>query len=327
MNSNSENATQMDAGGGGSAKAAWILLALAGALAAASIAYNVLASPETPTQVASSPDAPPSIEQLRETAESSSGDADPWAELAFAHFERGEFGDAAKAYREAVGIDGEAAVLWSALGESLVYASDQQDAAADPLPEEAVAAFEKAVAIDPSDPRARYFLAVKKDLAGDHEGAIASWLDLLKESPVGAPWERDLVQTIQQVGKLNDIDVEARLAKAMEGRLPPIAVPGSGGVAGAAASEGVRGPTQEQIDQMSALSADDQQAQIKAMVASAEAKLQEDPANLDRWVMVMRSHAMLGNPAKAKATLEAAVAANPGNEAALRQQAQALGIR
>ena len=59
----------------------------------------------------------------------------------------------------------------------------------------------------------------------------------------------------------------------------------------------------------------------------AEAKLEEDPSNLDRWVMVMRSHSMLGNAAKAKATLEAAVAANPANEAGLREQARALGIQ
>jgi len=149
----------------------------------------------------------------------------------------------------------------------------------------------------------------------------------LRESPVGAPWERDLVRTIEQVGKINDIAVEDRLAQAMEGRLPPIAVPGSGAVAGAGAAGGLGGPTQEQIAAASQMSPEDQQAQIRAMVASAEAKLADDPGNLDRWVMVIRSHAMLGNAAKAKATLEAAVAANPQESEELRRQAQALGIQ
>jgi cytochrome c-type biogenesis protein CcmH len=121
--------------------------------------------------------------------------------------------------------------------------------------------------------------------------------------------------------------VEARLAKAKEGRLPPIAVPGSGAVAGAAASDRVGGPTQEQIAAASALSADEQQAQIEGMVAMAEQKLKDDPGNLDRWVMVMRSHSMLGNAGKARATLEAAIAANPGNADQLREQARALGIQ
>ena len=323
MNSENENKPQSSS----SAKAAWFVLGGAAILAAASIGYNVMSTPDEPEAVVASGEAPPSIEELREAAEQSETLADPWADLAFAHFQRGEFGDAAAAYEKPVAIDENAAVLWSAMGESLVYAEDAAVADADPLPAAAVAAFEKAVEIDPSDPRARYFLNVQKDLQGNHEGAIAGWLELLAESPVGAPWERDLVLTIEQVGKMNDIDVAERIAKANEGRLPPIAVPGSGAVAGEAAAPSVGGPTQAQIAAAQSLTAEEQQAQIEGMVAMAEQKLADDPTNLDRWVMVMRSHTMLGNAARAKATLESAVAANPENEAQLRQQARSLGIQ
>ena len=323
MNSKSENTTEKRSG----AKAAWVLLGGAACLAAASIGYSLMSAPDSPTVAAQSPDTPPTIDELRAAAQGGSGGAEAWADLAYAHFQRGEFADAAKAYDKALAIDPEAAVLWSAMGESLVYAEDARVADADPLPASAVAAFEKAVALDPSDPRARYFLLVQKDLAGDHEGAITGWLDLLSESPIGAPWERDLILTIEQVGAVNNIDVTQRLAKAQQGRLPPIAVAGSGTVAGEAASGSVGGPSAEQIAAAQSLSAAEQQAQIESMVAMAEAKLEEDPSNLDRWVMVMRSHAMLGNAAKAKATLEAAVAANPENEAGLREQARALGVQ
>ncbi|MEO0463456.1 MAG: tetratricopeptide repeat protein [Pseudomonadota bacterium] len=331
MGSNSEKSSNVtDAStseSAGGAKAAWALLGVAGLLAAGSIGYNIYSASKPAEAVVASEDAPASIAELREAAEASSGDVDPWTKLAFAHFEREEYADAAKAYQRAVTIDDSVAFLWSALGESLVFANDQQSANADPLPDEALEAFKRAVALDPTEPRSRYFLNVAKDLSGDHEGAIVGWLELLKESPVGAPWETDLVRTIQQVGKIHEIDVEPRLAKAMEGRLPPIAVPGSGAVAGEAASASVGGPTQDQIAAASALSADEQQAQIEGMVAMAEQKLKDDPTNLDRWVMVMRSHAMMGNPGKAKATLEAAVAANPENEAGLREQARSLGIQ
>ena len=323
MNSENENKAKNATG----AKAAWILLGGAAILAVAAIGNNVLSAPEEPPVVTADGEALPTIEELREAADQSSEQAEPWADLAYAHFQRGEFGDAATAYQKAVEIDDQAAVLWSAMGESLVYAEDAASADADPLPAAAVEAFEKAVAIDPSDPRARYFLLVQKDLSGDHEGAIDGWLELLAESPAGAPWERDLILTIEQVGKMNDIAVTERLAKANEGRLPPIAVPGSGAVAGEAAAPSVGGPTQAQIAAAQSLTADEQQAQIEGMVAMAEAKLADDPSNLDRWVMVMRSHSMLGNAAKAKATLEAAVAANPENEAGLRQQARSLGIQ
>ncbi len=331
MTSDSENATQTAKPAApeksGGAKAAWALLGVAAIVAAGSIGYNVLSTPSSETVVMAGADAPPSIAELRKAAEAAGDNADPWAELAYAHFLERDFAAAAQAYKRAVAIDDSEAVLWSALGEALVFANDAGSADANPLPPEAVAAFEKAVVLDPSDPRARYFLNVKKDLAGDHEGAVAGWLALLAESPVGAPWEPDLVRTIEQVGKINDIAVEARLAKAMEGRLPPIAVPGSGAVAGAAASGDVRGPTQDQIAAMSSMSSQDQQAQIRSMVASAEAKLKDDPGNLDRWVMVMRSHSMMGDAAKARATLQAAIAANPENADQLRQQARALGIQ
>lgn len=323
MNSENENKPQSSS----SAKAAWFVLGGAAILAAASIGYNVMSTPDAPETVAATEETPPSIEELREAAEQSEALADPWADLAFAHFQRGEFGDAAAAYEKAVAIDENAAVLWSAMGESLVYAEDAAVADADPLPAAAVAAFEKAVEIDPSDPRARYFLNVQKDLQGNHDGAIAGWLELLAETPIGAPWERDLVLTIEQVGKMNDIEVADRIAKANEGRLPPIAVPGSGAVAGQAAAPNVGGPTQAQIAAAQNLTAEEQQAQIEGMVAMAEQKLADDPSNLDRWVMVMRSHTMLGNAARAKATLESAVAANPENEAQLRQQARSLGIQ
>lgn len=323
MNSENENNPQSSSG----AKAAWFVLGGAAILAAASIGYNVMSTPDAPEVAAATGEAVPSVEELREAAEKSENQADPWADLAFAHFQRGEFRDAAAAYEKAVAIDENAAVLWSAMGESLVYAEDAAVADADPLPAAAVAAFRKAIEIDPADPRARYFLNVQKDLQGDHEGAIAGWLALLAESPVGAPWERDLVLTIEQVGKMNDIEVASRLAKANEGRLPPIAVPGSGAVAGEAAAPSVGGPTQAQIAAAQSLTAEEQQAQIEGMVAMAEQKLVDDPTNLDRWVMVMRSHTMLGNAAKAKATLESAVAANPSNEAQLREQARSLGIQ
>ncbi|MEO0698274.1 MAG: tetratricopeptide repeat protein, partial [Pseudomonadota bacterium] len=268
-----------------------------------------------------------SIESLRAAAEASEGGFNDWTALAFAHFQRGEFADAATAYERALEIEPGDAVIWSALGEARLYAEDAATRDADPLPKAAMDAFRKAVELDPSDPRARYFLATEADMNGRHEEAITSWLALLSETPVGAPWERDLIRTIEQVGQINEIDVTQRLAKAMEGRLPPIAVPGSGQVAGAGASGNVGGPTQAQIAAAQSLSSEEQQAQIEGMVAMAEAKLADDPSNLDRWVMVMRSHSMLGNAAKAKATLEAAVAANPENEAGLREQARALGIQ
>ena len=238
-----------------------------------------------------------------------------------AYFQTQQFDDAAAAYRRALAIAPGEAVLWSALGETLVLASKR-----DPLPPEALDAFRKAVSLDPDDARARYFLAAKKDIDKDHEGAIAAWLDLLAESPQGAPWETDLVRTIEQVGQMNRIDVAARIAKAQGARKPALLAPGSGSVAGAAASPALRGPSAADVAAARTMKPSDQRDMAEGMVAQLEARLMNEPRNVDGWVMLMRSRMTLGEPARARAALDAAVKANPGAAAQLRQQAAALGV-
>lgn len=302
-------------------KAGWVLLGAALLLAAGSIGYNIYEGAGGTQDGPAAAEGPRSIEELRAAAEASTGAADPWAELAFAYFQQGDFTDAAAAYRRAVAIAPDEAVLWSALGESLVMAS-----ARDPLPTDALAAFEKALSLDATDPRSRYFMAVRKDLDKDHEGAIAAWLDLLADSPQGAPWEADLVRTIEQVGQINRIEVAERLAKAQARRTPAILAPGSGTLAGDAASPTVRGPSAADVAAASTMKPSEQRSMAEGMVAQLEARLQQDPKNLDGWVMLIRSRMTLGEPAKAKAALDAAVKANPGEATELRAQAAALGV-
>lgn len=305
----------------GTSRAGWLLLGAAMLLAAGSIGYNIYeGSGGSPAPAV--PDGPATIEQLRAAAEASKDDAGPWSDLAFAYFTQGEFAEAASAYRRAVAIDPEVAVLWSALGEALVMGS-----ARDPLPPEALAAFEKALALDASDPRARYFMAVKKDIDKDHEGAIAAWLDLLADSPQGAPWEADLVRTIEQVGQINKIEVASRIAKAQTERKPALIAPGSGSVAGDAASPDVRGPSAADVAAARQLKPSEQRDMAEGMVAQLEARLQDQPKNVDGWVMLIRSRMTLGEPEKAKAALAAAVKANPGAAAQLRAQAEAMGVQ
>src|SRR5690606_25933941 len=107
---------------------------------------------------------------LERRVEAEPHNAAAWQELGFAYFELGRFDDAATAYERATQAEPAGAVLWPSLGEARVMASER-----DPMPPAARQAFRKALALDREDPRARYFRAVEKDLAGDHQGAIANW--------------------------------------------------------------------------------------------------------------------------------------------------------
>ncbi len=142
-------------------------------------------------------------------------------------------------------------------------------------------------------------------------------LALLKDTPAGAPWEANLRQTIEQVGKINDIPVEAKLAEATEGRPKPPEL---------TAGNAIPGPSQEQIAAASAISPGEQRNMAEGMVESLDAKLKANPNNPDGWVMLMRSRMTLGQPEKASQALKDAVAANPGEAERLRQEASALGV-
>ena len=115
-------------------------------------------------------------------------------------------------------------------------------------------------------------------------------------------------------------------AKAQEGRGPAIIAPGSGSVAGDAASPNVRGPSAADVAAASSMKPSEQRTMAEGMVAQLEERLKTQPKNPDGWVMLMRSRMTLGEPAKAKAALDAAIKANPGDAAELKRQAAALGI-
>ncbi|MGL3822133.1 tetratricopeptide repeat protein [Sphingopyxis sp. R3-92] len=239
--------------------------------------------------------------------------AEAWTALGAARFDLGDFKGAATAYEKGVAIAPESAGLWSALGEARVMASDR-----DPMPANALEAFQKAIALDAKDPRARYFMAVKKDIGGDHKGAIDDWFALLADTPQGAPWEADLRRTIEQVGQIHKIDVAPQLATTRPRALTADEMP--------VAARAIPGPSRSEMEAASQLPKGQQDAMIEGMVSGLEAKLKADPTNVDRWIMLMRSRMTLGETAKAAQALKDGIAANPGAAGRLKAQAQLLGV-
>lgn len=295
-----------------------IALGLAALAAAFAVGFAIsrdgghdAAMPAPPSST--SPALPQSIEALERQTADSPGNPLGWQALGLAYFGEGRFADAVRAYEKATALDGQKAILWSALGEARVMASKT-----DPMPKEAAADFERAIAIDAKDPRARYFLAVKKDLGGDHAGAVDDWIALLQDSPADAPWRGDLVRTIEQVGKINRIDVAPRIAAADRNAPAPV-MP--------IAARGIPGPTAQDLAAASKIPPGEQRGMAEGMVSRLEARLKGNPRNIEGWVMLMRSRVTLGEPDKASQALRDAIAANPGEAGVLRDQASMLGVR
>ena len=299
----------------------WGVLALGLALAAvvAALAWRGVSNePDAPA--APAPAALGSIAALEARVAQNPKDGAAWSALGFARFAEGRYDGAAEAYAKAVERDGSSAVMWSALGEARVMASQR-----DPMPAAALGAFRKAASLDAKDPRARYFLGVHRDLGGDHRGALNDWLALLRDTPPGAPWEADLVRTIEQVGKINTLDTAPQLAAADAAR--KAAFPPAAAAPGLTAARSIPGPSQDQLKAASAMTPGQQRAMADAMVASLEAKLTANPSNIEGWVMLMRSRQSLGQTDAARKALADAKAANPGAAPRLEAEAGVLGIR
>jgi len=245
------------------------------------------------------------ISSLEDRLKANPNDAEGWQMLGWSLFQTQRYAEAAMAYKRATALKPDNSSYWSLLGESLVTAGNGT------VPAAAREAFDKAVALDPKDPRARYFIGVSKDLAGDHNGALDDWFALLKDTPTGAPWETDVVRTIDAVGKKNRIDVAGRLAA-----LRPAGV----GIPPA------NGPDPEQARAAAQLPPGQQQALIAGMVERLATKLKEEPNNVEGWIMLMRSYATLGRANDAGVAYRSALAANPAEKAQLDEAAKTLGV-
>ncbi len=254
------------------------------------------------------------IAELEAKLKKNPKDAEGWRMLGWAFFQTERFAEAASAYGRATQLAPTKGEYWSSLGEALVLAGKGD------VPADAKAAFTKAVALDNKDPRARYFLGVSKDLAGDHKGAVDDWFALLADTPSGAPWEADVRKLISDVGARDKIEVASRFAA-----LRPPAAQGGSLVATAA----IPGPSPAEMRSAAALPKGQQDMMVQSMVEKLEGKLKANPANTNGWIMLMRSRMMLGETAKAGAALASARAALGADAAALsliNQAASELGV-
>jgi cytochrome c-type biogenesis protein CcmH len=257
------------------------------------------------------------IADLERKLEQSPNNPAGWRMLGWSYFETGDLMRSAAAYRRAAQIEPGNAENWSSLGEALQTASTD-------ISPEAAEAFERAIRLDRTDPRARYFLAVQKDLKGEHEGAVADWIALLKDTPAGAPWEADLRRTIEQVAAKQKINIT--------GRMPAPSAGGSSagaGSSGSAATAAIPGPTPEQLASASSIPPAQQSEMVKGMVDRLANRLKSNPKDANGWMRLMRARMVLGDTDAANQALQSGLAAFKGDAAAqaqLNRAADELGV-
>ena len=206
-----------------------------------------------------------------------------WDVLAPIYFRTGRVQDAAIAYGNAIRLLGSTARREAGLGEALAMENGGRvtDAAAE--------AFRKALKLEPDDPKARFFLAVRMAQAGDGKAALQAFRELERKAPPDAPWLPAVRNEIASLGG-------SASGGSGEGRAQP-APPGN--------------PTAGEMAAAGKMSAGDRTAMIRGMVTRLDAELARQPDNLAGWKRLVRSYMVLGEPAKAKAALGRALKAFP----------------
>jgi cytochrome c-type biogenesis protein CcmH len=194
-------------------------------------------------------------------------DADGWGLLARSLMRLDRAADAVPAYQRAIAASATPnAQLDAEYAEARVVAANGQ------VDDGALALFNRLHAADPSNPQARYYIALAKAQKGDTVGALADWRALVADSPKDAPW----LATVQQ-----------RIADASG------AGGGSGSVA-AVSPPDAPGPTAADVSAVASMSDADREKMIQGMVDGLAARLKQTPDDVEGWRRLARAYTVLG---------------------------------
>jgi cytochrome c-type biogenesis protein CcmH len=306
----------------------WVAIAVAGVVAlAATGLYSVLGRPDLSTAhgvQAAQPqtdasghpiaDVATMVAELEEKMRANPNDPKGWNMLGWSYSTLGRPADAAKAYARAAALDPANADYVSAEGDALV------NAAQGTVTPDALAAFQSALKIDPTDPRSRYYLALHEDQQGQHDQAMADWIALLKSAPPGAQWAGQVRDFVERTAQQRHID--------LTGKLPPVA---SAAAMPPDASQQTppSGPTPDQVQSASQMPAGDRAAMIHQMVDRLAGELKTNPHDADGWMRLMRARMVLGVTDKAAAAYDdarVAFAKSPNDLDEIKKAAQSLGV-
>jgi cytochrome c-type biogenesis protein CcmH len=270
--------------------------------------YGELGSPNIPGQPAFSrtttatPEGHQSIASLVGQVEAhlaaNPSDGPGWEVIAPVYMRLGRFDDAVQAWRKALTLNGDTATRESDLGEAMVAGANGV------VTDDAKAIFQRAVALDEHEPKARYFLGLAEEQDGNRDAAAKTWRALLQDSPPDAPW-LGFVQ-----GALTRVTGEpAPMAKSADKAAP--------------------GPSADQMAAAADMTEVQRNDMIRGMVAKLADQLHADGTDADGWLRLVRAYAVLGDRDKAKdaaADARRALASRPDAIKRVDDLVKGLGI-
>ena len=154
-------------------------------------------------------------------------------------------------------------------------------------------AFQAVLDAEPDNPFAAYFLALAQAQEGKTSEALTSFRKIAAGSPAGAPWMPPVREQIQRL-------------------------------AGAGAQ-----PDSEDVEAAMAMAPEERRQMIVGMVAGIDAKLQDNPQDLNGWLRLIQSYMVLGETEQAGRALQHAMetfSKGSTQQQALAELAASLGL-
>jgi cytochrome c-type biogenesis protein CcmH len=218
------------------------------------------------------------VAQVEAHLEKNPTDGRGWTVLAPVLARLGRYDDAVRAYRNSIAYAGDSAERRSDLGEALA------GAAGGVVTVEAKAEFERAVAQNADEPKARYFLGLAAEQDGRQAEAAEIWRGMLAKAPADAPWRPLIEAALTRVG--------APTAPALSSETM------------AAAKD---------------MNEDDRGAMIRGMVDRLATRLKQNGDDVEGWLRLMRAYIVMGDRDKAASALTDARQAVANDTERLRQ--------
>ncbi|MGI9508167.1 MAG: c-type cytochrome biogenesis protein CcmI [Geminicoccaceae bacterium] len=232
------------------------------------------------------------IEQLEQHLETTPDNGGVWMVLGRNRLRAGLYPEAIEAFTKGIEFTEDDPTAPSELAEAMVYAAGGQ------VTPGALQQFRAVLETVPNEPRARYYLGLALAQEGEMDAAIDGWSQLLAVSPSDAPWRPQIIDAVKSV-----LAAEGRPADEIIASLPK----GTAPAAGDAPAE-VANPSPA-----AAASGGDQDEMIRGMVEGLAARLENEPDDVEGWLMLGRSRLVLEEPELAKAAFERAKKLAPEN--------------
>jgi cytochrome c-type biogenesis protein CcmH len=240
--------------------------------------YLVLGSPNLPGQPLAQRFAAPAdansvaglIARVETHLERNPDDGRGWDVVAPIYMRLGRFDDAIRAYRSALKLEGETADRQASLGEALA------GAAGGVITTDAKGAFERALVLDKSNPRAQFYLGLAAEQDGRASEAVDRWQSLIAHAPADAPWLAYVREALARV--------EPSRAQTQ----------GSGAPAGSS-------PRAQDVASAAEMPPSERDQMVRGMVERLAARLSADGSDVEGWLRLMRAYVVLGELGKARA--------------------------